>query len=201
MSEIEGVIRLLATILGIIMLAAPILFVFRQARRARGRSSGKGSASRSWYGVLLMAMGFVGLGYLLWQPISRTMSDQMKLILSAAGAIFYFPGVGVYLWGIVTMGSQFGVSTALGADLYKEHKLIANGPFALVRHPMYAGVILAAIGGLLIFRTWAMVVFMPMSWTIVARAEREEKLLAQEFGDEWEAYASKVPKWFPKLSR
>ena len=30
-------------------------------------------------------------------------------------------------------------------------------------------------------------------------AEREEKLLELEFGDEWESYVSKVPKWLPKL--
>jgi protein-S-isoprenylcysteine O-methyltransferase Ste14 len=106
-------------------------------------------------------------------------------------------GTRLYLWGLVTLGSQFGVSGVLGAELYKEHELITSGPFAIIRHPLYAGVLLAAFGALLVFRTWAMVVFMPMSLVVVARAEREEEVLEQEFADEWEAYAAKVPKWFP----
>ena len=101
----------------------------------------------------------------------------------------------------MAMRSQFGVSSLLGAGLYKEHKLVTNGLFALMRHPLYVGVILTAVGALLLFRTWAMVVFAPMSFVVVGRAEREEKLLEQEFGDEWKSYVLKAPKWFPKLWR
>ena len=103
------------------------------------------------------------------------------------------------MWGLAFLRTQFGVSGLLGAELYQGHHLIKNGPYALIRHPMYAGVLLAAIGALLIFRTWAMLIFMPMSLVVVGRAEREEKLLKAEFGEQWESYASKVPKWFPRL--
>jgi len=34
---------------------------------------------------------------------------------------------------------------------------------------------------------------------VIARAEREEKLLAQEFGGDWQFYASNVTNWFPGL--
>ena len=68
----------------------------------------------------------------------------------------------------------------LGAELYQGHQLIKNGPFAVMRHPMYVGVLLAAIGALLIFRTWAMLIFVPMSLVVVGRANHEEKLLADK---------------------
>jgi protein-S-isoprenylcysteine O-methyltransferase Ste14 len=139
------------------------------------------------------------IGFVLWRPFPFRLTKQQGEFLSAIGAIIYFPGVSLYLWGLVTLRSQFGVSGLFGAELYKEHELIMNGPFAIIRHPMYVGVLLAALGALLVFRTWAMMVFMPMSLVVVARAEREEKLLEQEFGDEWRVYASKVPKWLPKL--
>lgn len=63
---------------------------------------------------------------------------------------------------------------------------------------MYLGVLCAALGALLIFRTWAMVLFTPMALVVIARAKREEALLAAEFGEMWQVYASKVPKWIPK---
>ena len=62
-------------------------------------------------------------------------------------------------------------------------------------------VILAAAGALLIFRTWAMLVFAPLSFGILLRARREENLLAQAFGQEWETYANRVPGWIPKIHR
>ena len=185
--------------MGIITLSAPIIGVLRQSRRPKGLASGKAPGSRSWPGVLLLAVVFVGIGFFLWIPFPLYLSHQFGLLLSVMGAIIYFPGVSLYLWGLATLRSQFGVSGLLGAELYKEHELITSGPFGIIRHPMYVGVFLAAIGALLIFRTWAMIVFLPMSLVVLARANREEKLFEQEFGDEWQSYASIVPKWFPRL--
>jgi protein-S-isoprenylcysteine O-methyltransferase len=127
------------------------------------------------------------------------MADSMILLLSAIGALFYFPGVVLYMWGLKTLRSQFGVSGLFGAELYKDHHLVTSGPFAIVRHPMYAGVLLAALGSTLIFKTWAMVIFMPMSLVVIGRVAHEEKLLAEEFGEQWQSYAEDVPKWFPKI--
>ena len=61
---------------------------------------------------------------------------------------------------------------------------------------MYLGVLLAAVGALLIFCTWAMVLFAPVSLVVLARAKREESLLSEEFGEDWNLYAEKVSKWF-----
>jgi len=199
MYQIENTIRVLATIMGVVTLLASTISAMILSRQKRGRSQGKGAILRSGLGVLFLTTGLVVLGFLLWKPISLDVSEQMLFGFSIVGAIFYFCGVGLYLWGLGTMRSQFAVSSLFGAELYKEHKLITSGPFALVRHPLYAGVILTAVGALLIFRTWGMILFMPMSLMVIGRAEREEKLLADEFGDEWESYISKVPKWLPRL--
>jgi protein-S-isoprenylcysteine O-methyltransferase Ste14 len=146
-----------------------------------------------------MTIGFIAMGILFWKQIPIQMSDQRRLLLLVLGAFIYFPGVSLYLWGLVTIWSQFGVSSLLGADLYTGHQLITWVPYGIIRHSMYMGIILAAIGGLLIFQTWAMVVFLPMALMVISRAGGEEKLLEKEFGDEWQAYISKVPSWFPKF--
>jgi protein-S-isoprenylcysteine O-methyltransferase Ste14 len=199
MIEIEQLTRFLAILLGVIVLITPLRLLIRLSRRPKGRATGKAAGTRNWFGVLLMTIGFVAVGFLLWKPIPLPVSDSILLLITLVGAVFYFPGVSLYLWGLAFLRTQFGVSGLLGAELYQGHQLTKSGPFALIRHPMYAGVLLAAIGALLIFRTWAMLLFMPMSLVVVGRAEREEKLLEAEFGEQWESYASKVPKWFPKL--
>ncbi len=62
------------------------------------------------------------------------------------GSMLYFPGMCFLLWARLTLGKNYFVSTGFGAQLFKEHQLITSGPYALVRHPMYAGLILAALG-------------------------------------------------------
>ena len=76
--------------------------------------------------------------------------------------------------------------------------LATKGPYRLVRHPMYLGIILASIGGLFMYRTWTMV-FTLVFFGLVVRAWREEQALAAEFGEVWEAYCRQVPGWIPRL--
>ena len=198
MTLFEQINTILATLVGIVAICAPIAFVLRQSRRVKGRSLGSGAASRRWPAVFLISLGFVGAGVLLWRPVPMVFTPKTSILLSALGAVLYYSGTSVYLWGLATLRSLFNVSSVSGAELYQGHTLVTKGPFAVIRHPMYAGVILAAVGALLIFRTWAMAVFAPVSLVVIRRAENEEALLAQEFGSEWESYAASVPKWFPK---
>jgi protein-S-isoprenylcysteine O-methyltransferase Ste14 len=66
---------------------------------------------------------------------------------------------------------------------------------------MYAGLVLASLGALLLYRTWATLFFVVQLPTLVARARLEEKALAAEFGPAWEAYRARVPGWMPHLGR
>jgi protein-S-isoprenylcysteine O-methyltransferase Ste14 len=64
---------------------------------------------------------------------------------------------------------------------------------------MYLGVILAGVGGALIYWTWTMVIFGFGMLGLSVRARREDIALKQEFGEEWIEYAKQVPAWFPKI--
>jgi len=94
-----------------------------------------------------------------------------------------FPGLGLVLWGRLVLGKMYNVSSALGAQLYADQHLITHGPYAIVRNPMYVGIIAATLGGLLIYRTWSLV-FALTFFGLVIRARREEQVLAAEFGQQ-----------------
>ena len=194
-------IRAFATIAGCIVILLPLVSLLRNFRRLKGRSIGSGSALRRWPAVAMMTIGFVILGFLLWRPLPIELAGNLEHAMLLLGSLFYFPAIGMYLWGWVTLGREYGVSTSGGADMYSGHRLVKNGPYQWVRHPMYLAVMLAAIGALFIFRTWAMALFVPMSLVVVRRANHEEALLEMEFGSEWHEYAKYVPKWIPTCVR
>ena len=195
----EAIIQLFAILLGMIAIVVPIITYLKNVKRPGGRSANGSITSRRWISAVLGTVVLVTVGIVLWQPIPLHFSPQTCLILSVSGAVLYFPAVSLYLWGLVTLRAQFGVSSAVSAELYQDHKLITGGPFAIMRHPMYLGVLVSAIGALLIFRTWAMLLFAPMSLVVLARAEREEELLKEGFGKAWQTYADHVPKWIPRI--
>ena len=144
---------------------------------------------------------FFGLAYLGWTPLPWTVSDSARVVMLALGALFYFPGMSLLLWARLTLGKNYFVSTGFGAQLFAGHQLITSGPFAILRHPMYAGLILAALGSLLIYFTWTTVYFACFAPLMIVRARREEAALSAEFGEQWIEYCKRVPAFFPRLRR
>jgi len=201
LSKVEQLLQLLATLAGIVVIFIPLLGFRRAEVHTRGRNSGAVARLLRWPVMLAQTVIFVVVGIALWRPLPIFLSSGVHLIILTVGSLLYFPGIVVYLWGYWTLGRMFGISSGFGATLYQDHKLIRIGPYRYVRHPMYLGVILAALGALSIFRTWAMVLFSASSLGVVVRARREERLLAEEFGEEWDAYKREVNAWIPKLRK
>lgn len=201
LSKIEQNLQCFATLMGIAVIIIPLLGFRRTGAFDRGRSSGAAAGLLRWPMMLTLTIVYVAIGIALWHPLPIVLSPGILLSILTVGSLLYFPGIALYLWGYWTLGRMFGISSGFGATLYQDHELIRVGPYRYVRHPMYLGVILAAFGALFIFRTWAMVLFSVSSLGVIVRAQKEERLLAEEFGEEWDAYRRKVNAWIPKLRK
>ena len=201
LNALQTWISRLAALAGVAVLLIPLIGFRRLDRRARGSTSGRLTAAVRWPFMLVMTVLFLSAGVLLWKPLPISLTPYWYTAALLGGALLYFPAVSLYLWGYKTLGANFGLSSGFAASLYADHELVQTGPFRYVRHPMYLGVILAAAGALLIFRTWAMLIFAPISLGIIFRARREERLLAQAFGEDWQAYKKRVPGWIPNLGK
>jgi protein-S-isoprenylcysteine O-methyltransferase Ste14 len=150
---------------------------------------------------LVAATSYFGLCALLWRPLPIALTPVARILSLILGAALYFPGLALVLWGRVTLGRHYGASSTLGAQLFAGHRLITHGPYGYVRHPMYLGLLLVALGGLLIYQTWTFVFFLANFPVFFVRARREERALSAAFGEEWETYRRRVPPWFPDWPR
>ena len=196
---LERWIRLIAIASGVLVICLPLLRLWQSRDAIRGRSSGGRISWTRWSAVFILSILYISVGILLWKPIPVDISPALRKLLIVIGLVIYLLGIALYLWGFMTLGSMFGVSNIKGAQLYQQHQIIESGPYALFRHPLYLGVILVAIGALMIFRTWAMVLFTPTAFSVILRARREEELLAKEFGISWVDYSARVPAWIPRF--
>jgi protein-S-isoprenylcysteine O-methyltransferase Ste14 len=173
--------------------------VWRGLQRPAGRMTGK--ADKVLRAPLQLIIGFMWLGicFILWRPIPITISTPARIAGLYLGALLYFSGLILYLWGVKTLGGIFKPSSGFGVKLNDGHKLITHGPFAIVRHPMYLGLQLVSLGGLLVYRTWTLVFVALNFLSLFIRARREEQALAVEFGEQWAAYCREVPAWIPRI--
>ena len=175
--------------------------VWRGLQRPPGRTTG--AADKVLRVPIQLALGVLWIGacFILWRPMPLILSMPVRTAALIMGVLLTFPGLALYWWGARTLGRMYKPASALGVKLNAEHRLVTHGPFALIRHPLYLGLQLAALGGLLVFRTWTLVFVTTSFLALVVRARREEEALAAEFGEEWEAYAQQVPRWTPRCRR
>jgi protein-S-isoprenylcysteine O-methyltransferase Ste14 len=164
---------------------------------------GGGSVRKSWWKgsrgewlvvVQVFLMGFLFLGPRHWPgPSNRPFPFPgacriVGLLLVPAGGLLFLAGIMRLGRGLTPLPHPKDNST-----------LIQTGPFALVRHPIYGGGIIAGLGWALCVQGWltlgyAIVLFLFLD----AKSRLEEKWLAQRFPD-YADYQRRVHRLIPFL--
>lgn len=107
-------------------------------------------------------------------------------------------GLGVALTAVgaaftIVARLYLGQNWSATATIKQDHELIRTGPYGLVRHPIYTGSLIAAIGTAIAFGELRDLLALPL---VVAgfwlKARSEERLLMSNFGDRYAAYRREV---------
>jgi protein-S-isoprenylcysteine O-methyltransferase Ste14 len=119
-------------------------------------------------------------------------SDAMGwagLCLTVAGCVFA-------VWARARLGSNWS-----GTVTRKQgHELVRGGPYAVVRHPIYCGLLLALLGTALARgQVRSLIALVPafVGWSMKARIE--ERFLVEEFGGDYVRYRRAVKQLIPFL--
>ena len=116
--------------------------------------------------------------------------------LEVVGVVLTYLGLGLTIWSRAHLGRYWSGVVALKQD----HRLIQSGPYQVVRHPLYSGIILAAIGMGLCVTTWSSLLGVALlTACFERRAHKEDTLLASEFGAEFEGYRQRTGRLIPRL--
>lgn len=176
----------LILIVGVVVWFAP--FVSAHQRTGPAKIINRGAR----WGVLLQFAAFT----LLWQGHfwERSLSPWRALLSVALFAM----AAGLSWTSSRALRGQLRVDAALGAD----HKLICSGPYRLVRHPIYTSMLLVICATAVVIASWPLFLGALALFIIGTeiRVRTEEKLLASQFGNEFQDYKRKVPAYIPFLT-
>ena len=105
------------------------------------------------------------------------------------------------VWLVNAAARRLGKQWALAARLVEGHTLIQDGPYRIVRNPIYAGMFGMLLATGLAVAQWipllvAIVLFIPGT---CIRIRSEERLLREAFGGEFEEYACRVSALIPGI--
>src|SRR3989442_6002154 len=122
----------------------------------------------------------------------------------AAGVLYFAEPTAVSIFLGLPLATVGVVLRALAAGVIKKDSVMAtSGVYALTRNPLYFGSSLLACGFALM--SWneiaAILLLLPFALIYPTVILREEDHLARLFPDEFRAYRSKVPRFFPRLTR
>jgi protein-S-isoprenylcysteine O-methyltransferase Ste14 len=149
--------------------------------------------SRAVFMVHFLAFGvmYAGVGSAVFSPGALPSLPWQR----AAGALIIAAGAAIMCWSLVYFRSW-----RFRAKLDAGHELATGGPYAIVRHPIYAGMNLLALGTavwLPTILTWAAVVLMVLGSDLRGRAE--EGVLRAAFGDQYREYCSRTRRFLPGI--
>jgi protein-S-isoprenylcysteine O-methyltransferase Ste14 len=150
------------------------------------------------YGVMLIEV--VGFVFLFDQSAGMGILGQRVLnknhAIQAAAIALTWAGVLLAVWARRHLGQYWS-----GRITIKEgHKLIRTGPYARLRHPIYSGLDLAAIGTAFAIDRWRCVVgFCVIIGGFWIKAKREEAMLTAQFGSDFQEHRRQTGFLFPRL--
>jgi protein-S-isoprenylcysteine O-methyltransferase Ste14 len=129
-----------------------------------------------------------------WWPFPP--SHAGEVVLAAAAIILAYASCWLIIRAVQTLGKQW----TYAARVIKGHELVTQGPYGIVRNPIYLGMFGLILSTCLAFSRWwtglAAVVLFLIGNRI--RIRTEERLLRDTFGDQFEEYARRVPAFIPQ---
>jgi protein-S-isoprenylcysteine O-methyltransferase Ste14 len=178
----------------LLALAAPLLLAVARRPRRRNARPGQGRGDRAPLLANLTAFGFFFPSLLTFPG---TLEGYAALLLALTGCLLALAGAALVLRARMELGPAWSFIPI--AD--EATGLVTTGPYWLVRHPIYLGLSMLAMGEALAFASWPafLVVLAGIVPTFVWRAAAEEKLLTATFGERYARYRKQTKMIIPRL--
>ena len=142
---------------------------------------------------LLLGWFLLAKGHRLSDPLNPRVIPHLDA-LAWIGAVLCIAGLLVCIWARFTLGRNWsGVVTLKGG-----HELITSGPYALVRHPIYTGLLSMFVATVIVLGHVAGIIAIPFVFvSFWVKLRYEEKLMLEKFPNEYAAYQQRVKRLIP----
>lgn len=141
------------------------------------------------------------LGVVAWVLLSRNEWPAVvtpSMAATAAGAA----ALSLLGWALILWAWLSFPAASPGHYILPEHELVSRGPYAFIRHPLYAGAFLIWAGLALAFRSPATLaitaLYVVPAYVLYMRAE--ERMLTAHFGEAYRTYRAATGMVFPRIA-
>ncbi|MFL6627433.1 MAG: protein-S-isoprenylcysteine O-methyltransferase [Burkholderiaceae bacterium] len=150
--------------------------------------------------ILLMGVGQVVLPCLVvTQPLLAFAARPQPDACTAVGVVVMLAGLRLFWRSHADLGESWSVTLELNAD----HRLVTDGVYRAVRHPMYASFLVLGVGQALLVANWiaGLSGLAATALLMAVRLPREEAMMIDRFGDQYRDYRRRVGAVLPRPRR
>lgn len=124
----------------------------------------------------------------------RSQLWETQVALGIVTDCIFLAGAAFTIWARITLGRNWSPEVAFKQD----QELIERGPYAIVRHPIYTGLLVMALGTAINYgQASGFVLFALLSVGAWLKSRQEEKLMTDHFPDAYPAYRHRVRALIP----
>jgi len=123
----------------------------------------------------------------------RSLDTHNDLVLGVVGAIVFASGLALAVWARTQLGRNWGMPMTQK----DEPELVTDGPYRLVRHPIYAGILLGLVGTSLAVTLYWLIACAVVGAYFVYSARVEEENLMRTFPRQYPIYRARTKMLIP----
>lgn len=146
-----------------------------------------------------LPLGFAALLFIkpsLLGPWLTTMLWPRGSGVEIAGAVLVAAGIGFAVWARLRLAGNWSAQVTLK----QEHELVRSGPYRLVRHPIYTGLLLAMLGTAIAADHVAGVIALALATgAILRKMPIEEAVMTDAFGASYADYSRDTARLIPLI--
>jgi protein-S-isoprenylcysteine O-methyltransferase Ste14 len=182
----------------VIVVGTVVMLAIRAPHGRRSRSVKIVRSHKTPLETLLLVFAWIGFFVpLIWvvSPVFSFAEYPLRSGPLVAGVACLAAG----LWLFFRSHADLGTNWSITLELRQEHRLITQGVYRAIRHPMYSALTLYSVGQALVIPNWVAGFSNVTAFALLLalRLGAEEKMMAEQFGDEYAAYSARTKRLIP----
>ena len=134
--------------------------------------------------------------YAIRHPWMQSLEFYLPPWLRWLGFMIGLVSIALTVWVELELGRQYSPQL----QLRQEHQLITSGPYSRVRHPLYTALDAYGLSLAIVSANWFFVAFFFLSLIgLTLRVPKEERMMLDQFGDQYQSYMQHTGRYFPKM--
>ena len=168
----------------------------RRAKRVRVVSDRRSPSETIGLACALFGLAILP-GFYVATGIPKIADYPASVWAVALGTIIFASALWVFRISHKVLGRNWSITL----QIREQHRLVSDGPYALVRHPMYTSFLLMALGQAFLLSNWLVDLAGLVGFAVLffLRVNKEERMMLENFGPQYRDYMERTKRIIPYL--